>query len=362
MAPTASTSPARIPVVGVMGSGSEPHEYLAVPLGRWLAARGVHPLTGGGGGVMRTVSAAFRAVPGRRGLVLGVLPGDPATGAAPPGYPNPAVELVLRTHLPLSGREGTDARSRNHVNVLSADVVVALPGGYGTASEVALARRYGRPVTAFVDARAGIPGLAPDVPTAATLDVVTAFVDAHLRRGGPPVGRPAGAAASAPVRRLTADDAERYQALRLAALQAEPTSFASTYEREAAHATAFVAARLAPDAPASVFGAFDGDALVATAGLLCSDNPKLAHRGELWGVYVAPEARGRGLGHTVCAAALEHGRTRGLRHVILGVAVENASALALYERLGFVAYGLEPGFLVVDGVAHDELLMRMSLA
>ena len=39
---------ARLPVVGVLGSGSVAHEERARALGRWLACQGVHLLTGGG--------------------------------------------------------------------------------------------------------------------------------------------------------------------------------------------------------------------------------------------------------------------------------------------------------------------------
>ena len=52
-------------------------------------------------------------------------------------------EIVIRTHLPLSGNKGTDALSRNHINALTADYVVVLPGGAGTLSELQLAWEYG---------------------------------------------------------------------------------------------------------------------------------------------------------------------------------------------------------------------------
>lgn len=165
-----------------MGSGREAHEDRSGPLGRWLAGAGVHLLTGGGEGVMASVSRAFHEAPGRAGAVVGVLPGDPQTGHAFAGYPNRWVELAIRTHLPLSGARGTEALSRNHVNVLSADVVVALPGGQGTASEVALAVRYGRPVIAFVESRGEIPDLPPSVPVASTLEEVARFVTEALAR------------------------------------------------------------------------------------------------------------------------------------------------------------------------------------
>ncbi len=166
---------ARLPIVGVMGSGSHEHRALAAPLGRWLATLPVHLLTGGGSGVMLSVSRAFASVRPRRGMVVGVLPGT-SEGASPRGYPNPYVELVIRTHLPLSGEEGGDPLSRNHVNVLSSDVVIALPGRAGTSSEVKLAVRYGRPVVAYLGADGEIPELIRGVEIARTLEEVQGFV------------------------------------------------------------------------------------------------------------------------------------------------------------------------------------------
>lgn len=166
-----------LPIVGVMGSGSAAHEERAAEVGRWLAAEGVHLLTGGGGGVMRSVSRAFFEDPDRRGSVIGVLPGRPEP---PPGYPNPWVEIPIRTHLPSSGDQGTEAMSRNHINVLSSDVIIALPGSAGTSSEVRLACAYGRPVVAFVQARSDIPDLPDEVPICQSVDCVKRFVAAHL--------------------------------------------------------------------------------------------------------------------------------------------------------------------------------------
>lgn len=174
----------QLPIVGVMGAGAHAHENLAAPLGRRLARLPVHLLTGGGSGVMTSVSRAFAEVEGRAGLVIAILPrldedGGPGSSR---GYPNRWVELPIRTHL---GKEGAEPDSRNHVNVLSSDVVVALPGSSGTASEVALAIRYGRPLVLFGD-----PGRARELPrrvaTASTVDEVIAFVRRHLPHATPP--------------------------------------------------------------------------------------------------------------------------------------------------------------------------------
>ena len=166
----------RLPIVGVMGSGTEPHEGRAVPLGRWLATLAVHLLTGGGGGVMSSVSRAFFEVQPRAGLVIGVLPGP----APREGYPNPWVEIAIRTHLPYSGERGGGPESRNSINVLSADVIVALPGAHGTASEVRLALAFGRPLVAFLDAPDAIVGLPTGVRVEPDLPAVQRFVLAHL--------------------------------------------------------------------------------------------------------------------------------------------------------------------------------------
>ena len=166
-------------IVGVMGSGSQAHRARSTQLGTWLGELGVHLLTGGGGGVMASVCEAFARVPGRSGKVIGVLPFWKPESRAPPGYPNPWIEIVVQTHLPSSGRQGTDDSSRNHVNVLSSDVIIALPGGYGTSSEVRLALRYATPVIAFVENRREIPNLPEEVSTG-SFSEVRDFVERHL--------------------------------------------------------------------------------------------------------------------------------------------------------------------------------------
>ncbi len=172
----------RLPVVGVMGSGTQAHADKAEPLGRWLASLGVHLLTGGGAGVMAAVNRAFAETPGREGWVIGIIPGQvtPQGYRTRAGYPNPWVEIPILTHLPLSGEQGMEPQSRNHINVLSATVVVALPGGAGTASEVRLALRYGRPVVAWLDHPDQIPGLPRAVPVVDSLEAVQSFVSERL--------------------------------------------------------------------------------------------------------------------------------------------------------------------------------------
>lgn len=141
-------------IIGVIGSGAEPHAHLSVPLGKRLAEKGFHLINGGGGGVMGAVAQAYTGVKERSGNVIAVLPAAGPCDApdkraaykAPPGYPNPFSDLTVRTHLHLSGAQGQEIASRNHIIVLTADVVIALPGGAGTRSEIGLSLEYGKPL------------------------------------------------------------------------------------------------------------------------------------------------------------------------------------------------------------------------
>jgi len=178
------TAPISPHTVGVVGSGTDEHDALARPIGELLAQLGVNLLTGGGRGVMTAVSRAFVRHPRERGISIGVIPcaslADRRTSRA--GYPNAFVELAIRTHLPLSGDEGTGDLSRNHINVLSCDALVALPGGPGTASEVSLAVRYGKPIVVFAPAPALVRHFPPSVDRFESLDRVRQFLRSHVGR------------------------------------------------------------------------------------------------------------------------------------------------------------------------------------
>ncbi len=170
----------RLPVVGVMGSGEKENEPRAANLGRWLASQPVHLLTGGGKGVMTSVSRAFHQTPDRVGLVIGIIPCGHDSIEPKPGYPNPWVEIAIFSHLYMDGTRGADPMSRNHINILSSDVVVALPGSAGTLSEIALALRYGRPIAAYLKDRAEMPDVPQQIPIISDLAGVQDFVRANI--------------------------------------------------------------------------------------------------------------------------------------------------------------------------------------
>lgn len=141
-------------MIGVVGSGSQPHPNLSAPLGKWLGERGYDLVNGGGRGVMEAVAKAFAEVPERAGLAIGIIPSlsscedskQRAEYLPMSGYPNPAIDLPIYTHLHHSGARGKETASRNHIVILTADIVIALPGSAGTRSEIELALEYGKPL------------------------------------------------------------------------------------------------------------------------------------------------------------------------------------------------------------------------
>lgn len=180
--------PERRTGIAVIGSGSESHPELSRALGRWLAVKNYDLINGGGPGVMQAVARAFSEVKDRAGLVLGIIPADgpcrtPEERAAhqpPPGYPNPFIDRPIYTHLHLSGADGKHPASRNHIIILSADMVVALPGGAGTRSEIQLALEYHKPLL-LLDPHRQWREFA-EVASVTTVDQATGWLQNHSPR------------------------------------------------------------------------------------------------------------------------------------------------------------------------------------
>ena len=166
------------------------------------------------------------------------------------------------------------------------------------------------------------------------------------------------------IQRLTDHDVEAFRELRLRALKENPEAFGASYEEVAAQHLSIMAQRLQPSDAAAynfILGVFDG-ALVGMVGFRREQSAKSRHKGVIWGMYVAGEARGRGVGRPLIGQAVAKARTQpGLEQITLAVVTTNEAARQLYLSLGFVVYGVEPRALKVDGRYLDEDLMVLSL-
>lgn len=160
------------------------------------------------------------------------------------------------------------------------------------------------------------------------------------------------------VRVLVGADAREFQRLRLEGLRECPTAFAAHYEEERDTGLEAVATRLEPTPERSVCGAFFDESLVGIVGMDRESRRNLRHKALLWGMYVTPEFRGKGIGHELLDYVLRYAETMtGLRQINLWVNTEASSALAMYRAVGFVPIGTERAFLLVDGAPQDLMLM-----
>lgn len=128
--------------IGVIGAGdcSDAVAGLAREVGFEIGRRGWILICGGLGGVM---TAAAEGCVEAGGTTVGILPGMEKAAA------NPFITIPLPTGL----QEG-----RNLLVVRASDVLIAIAGGYGTLSEIALALKGGKPVIGL-ETWKDIPGI-----------------------------------------------------------------------------------------------------------------------------------------------------------------------------------------------------------
>jgi RimJ/RimL family protein N-acetyltransferase len=165
------------------------------------------------------------------------------------------------------------------------------------------------------------------------------------------------------VRILTSSDAQAYQALRLESLRDSPTSFGMSEDDERAFSIEQVEQRLGADPPViPTFGAFVEGELVGMCSIQRSLRAKTRHKAMIWGMYVAPKARGRGISKALMNALLDFARTiPDLEELQLAVTVGNEAARRAYLSMGFEPYCVEPRYLKLDGVYYDIEWMRLVL-
>ncbi|MFT4934868.1 MAG: ribosomal-protein-alanine N-acetyltransferase [Pseudoalteromonas distincta] len=87
----------------------------------------------------------------------------------------------------------------------------------------------------------------------------------------------------------------------------------------------------------------------------------LFEEAEILTLAVAPEARRRGVGSALVAAAAALARQGGALSLMLEVGEDNPGAIALYEASGFVQVGLRRNYYDRGGRQIDALLMRLDL-
>lgn len=155
------------------------------------------------------------------------------------------------------------------------------------------------------------------------------------------------------IRQIGHQDLQAYKALRLEMLAKHPESFGGSVEETKAMTDKDLLAWLGKS---TLFGAFDNERLVGTAGFYTQLNAKTKHRGNLFGVYVAPDRRGKGVGDALMEAVIDHAKTVCLQ-IHASVTMGNDAAFDLYKRHGFESYAVEKRHIRVEDTFYDAHLV-----
>lgn len=163
------------------------------------------------------------------------------------------------------------------------------------------------------------------------------------------------------IRALEANDAVAYRALMLEAYGVYPQAFTSSVAERAAMPLSWWEKRLESRLD-RLLGAFDGEALAGIVGLAFEPREKARHKVTLFGMYVNASHQQQGLGRRLVEAALEEARQQPrLKLIQLTVTAGNHAAIALYQRCGFIQYGLEPLAVRVGVEYFDKIHMWREL-
>jgi ribosomal protein S18 acetylase RimI-like enzyme len=159
------------------------------------------------------------------------------------------------------------------------------------------------------------------------------------------------------VKTISEERWQDYRDLRLEALKKDPLAFGSSWEEETGLSEAVWRRRIK-----NTFFALDQDKLVGTIVWVQETMIKAKHVANIYGVYVAEEYRGWGVGKKLMDAALAHAKeSDGVIKVKLAVNPTQKAAVKLYQSYGFKIAGKVKKELYIDGRFYDELIMEKML-
>ncbi len=164
------------------------------------------------------------------------------------------------------------------------------------------------------------------------------------------------------IRPLYPEDIQEFRALRGEALTGNPGEFGTGGAEWWAAPIEKVGALLAtpPGPDGALLGAFDS-ALVGMAGLQRDTKAHVRHKASVWGLYVEPGSRRRGLGRALVQELIAHARATGVETLRAVSTSGNTPALGLFMSLGFEQFGLEPRSRKVDDIYLDQVYLRLDL-
>jgi ribosomal protein S18 acetylase RimI-like enzyme len=160
------------------------------------------------------------------------------------------------------------------------------------------------------------------------------------------------------VRVLSEEDWQQYRDIRLTALKESPEAFVATHAQEENFDEPVWRDRMRRSR--RLVAEHDGP----TVGVVCLGHADAEHpgSGELFGLWVAPEARGTGVAWKLVEAGAEQARQDGLSHLRYWVDTDNGRAVAFASSFGFLPGGDRRPMRVTSGEdGPEEMAMVLPL-
>lgn len=136
------------------------------------------------------------------------------------------------------------------------------------------------------------------------------------------------------VRALGEDEWQTYRSVRLEALQESPDAFVADHTDEADEGEDFWRARMARSARL-IAEVADEDRPVGVVSIGDTADEDAEDAGQLFGLWVAPQWRGRSVAASLVRRGSEVALERGVRHLYYWVGTENARGVAFASSFGF---------------------------
>ncbi len=145
------------------------------------------------------------------------------------------------------------------------------------------------------------------------------------------------------VRRIRPDEGALLRSMRIRALEDAPTAFGSTIAQTLTYSMEVWEERALSNATSDTISGFfaeHGGEVVGLAGGFFEDRQDMPSLISMW---VAPPARGTGVGEALIEAVVGWVRSLGATQMQLWVTKTNVPALGLYRRVGFIdTYDTQP--------------------
>ena len=162
------------------------------------------------------------------------------------------------------------------------------------------------------------------------------------------------------IRKLEGKDWRVFSEIRLRALQTDPCVFGSTHERESKFTDVEWRSRL-DDPDSAVFGVFDDDRPIGITGVAIDRDDPSRRTALLWGSWLEPDARGKGISKLLYEARIEWARRQsGVKRIIVSHRESNLASKFANQKFAFVRTHTT-NKIWNDGIAEEEIHYELIL-